>query len=50
LGDKWRAITQNLEDFGIVRPQHAASNSQANLFLGNKLILLLFKMLVDFYI
>jgi hypothetical protein len=31
LGDKQWAIMQKLEDFGFVRPKHAASNSRANL-------------------
>jgi hypothetical protein len=31
LGDRRRTITQNLENYGIVRPKHAASNSRTNL-------------------
>jgi len=30
LGDRCRTITQNLENHGIVRPKHAASNSRTN--------------------
>jgi hypothetical protein len=30
LGDRRRAITQNLENCGIVRPAHAMSNSRVS--------------------
>jgi hypothetical protein len=32
LGDRYRTITQNLKNYRIVRPKHAASNSRTNNF------------------
>jgi hypothetical protein len=31
MGDQQWEVIQKLEDFGIVRPKHAASNSRTNL-------------------